>query len=325
MVRVMITIDTEEDDWGSYAARGARVRNIGQLPEVHELFQRYGARPTYFVNRPPLVDAAALDVLGTLARDAATEIATHCHPWNTPPFDGPAGVAGSMMCNLPRDTNRGKIAGITRLMEDALQTRPRSFRTGRWGFGPTVAGALVDTGYEVDSSVSPFVNWTALDGPDYASAPLLPYRFAVDDVLTPRADGALTEVPTTVAALRGHPVRQARWRAGLEAGPFARFKVVGLLDQLGVAARRWLSPEQSSASEMIALADNLVKHDVGVLGMTFHSCTLLAGATPFVRSVEDRVAFQDRIEAFLAHCRDLGWSFATVGEVGASVGAVEMA
>jgi hypothetical protein len=58
--------------------------------------------------------------------------------------------------------------------------------------------------------------------------------------------------------------------------------------------------------------------------MTFHSCTLLAGATPFVQSVEDRVAFQDRIEAFLMHCLDRGWSFATVGEVGASVGVAEV-
>jgi hypothetical protein len=320
MVRVMVTIDTEEDDWGSYAPTGATTRNIGRLPPMHALLAGYGVRPTYFVNRPPLLDGEARAVLRTLALDPAAEIAAHCHPWNTPPLDGPAGAAGSMMSNLPPDVNRGKVAEVTRLIEEGLGVRPTAFRAGRWGFGATVAGALVDLGYAVDSSVSPFVDWSSHGGPDYGHASLRPYRFEAEDPLTPRSRGALVEVPITIGALRGDPVRGARARARLEAGRLSRLRLVGVLDHLGFFARRWLSPESSTAAEMVALADNLVRHGFDALNLTFHSCTLLPGATPFVGSAQDADAFRGRVEAFLGHCRDQGWAFATVGEVAATVG-----
>lgn len=319
MVQVMVTIDTEEDDWGSYDADGARVRNIAYLPDAHELFQRYGARPTFFVNRPPLLDSASLEVLSCLASDPAAEIAAHCHPWNTPPLEGPAGEDGSMMCNLSRETNRGKVAEITRLLDERLGVRPVSFRAGRWAFGPTVAGALHDLGYEVDSSVAPFVNWRRQGGPDFTGAQLEPYRFDPDEPLVPRSDGSLVEVPATVGSLKGSPGSQSRTRARLEEIELARHGLVGTLDRAGLFARRWLSPEVTRAADLIRLSENLVRHGTRTLGLTFHSCTLLPGATPFVRTQGDRVAFLAGIEGFLAHARDRGWTFSTVAEVAASV------
>jgi peptidoglycan/xylan/chitin deacetylase (PgdA/CDA1 family) len=320
MVKVLVSIDTEEDDWGSYAPSGATVENIGRLPEVHALLRRHGARPTYFVNRPPLVEASALGVLQELARDPASEIGAHCHPWNTPPLEGPGGVASSMMCNLPRAVNRGKVLEITRLIEEGFGARPRSFRAGRWGLGPTVAEALVDLGYEVDSSVSPFIDWSPHGGADYGRVPVQPYRFDARDPLRPRAEGALVEVPISIGALRGHAVRAARASSRLEHALLARLGLVGVLDRMGVFARRWLSPESSTAAEMVRLSDNLVRSGVGVLHLTFHSCTLLPGATPFVQSADEADAFLRRIDEFLAHCVSRGWGFATVGEAAASLG-----
>jgi glycosyltransferase involved in cell wall biosynthesis len=53
--------------------------------------------------------------------------------------------------------------------------------------------------------------------------------------------------------------------------------------------------------------------------MTFHSCTLLPGATPFVRTAQDQQAFLRRVDRFLAHCAEEGFAFQTLGEVGRTV------
>lgn len=319
MTKVMVTIDTEEDDWGRYDAAGQSVGNIAELPRLQRLFDQYGVRPTYFVNRPPLLDSRSVEVLKEIAADPSCEIGTHCHPWNTPPLSPSKPPGSTMMCSFSREANRAKIGEVSHLISERLKVSPTSFRAGRWGFGPTVASVLPELDYEVDSSVSPFLDWSRLGGPDYSAAPMTPYRFNPREPLRPAPEGCLVEVPTTVAALWGHPVRQARTRALLEKTFVARLGLIGLTDRLGLFARRWLSPETSSAEELVRLAKRVDGHGYGVMGLTFHSCTLLPGATPFVRDIADRAAFLGRIEAFLEYVRSRGWSFATVADVGREV------
>jgi hypothetical protein len=315
-VRVLVTVDVEEDQWASYAETGASTHNLEKLPELRDLAARHGARPTLFVNRPPLVEPRSAAIIRRLVEDGGCEIGTHCHPWNTPPFTGPEGFAGSMMFNLPGSLNRAKIAEVHRLIEAELGVVPTSFRAGRWGLGPTVAGALVELGYTVDSSVTPFLDWSGHGGPNYARAPLRPYRFHPADVLRPSSDGPLVEVPATVGFLHGVPEVAARIRTALARGYLRRTRLLGLLDRLGLVACRWLSPETSTGEEMVALARNLVAREVGILNLTLHSSTLVPGLTPFVRDERDRTEFLRRIDTFLSFCAQQGFAFATIAEVG---------
>lgn len=312
-VTVSISIDTEEDDWGSYAERGASTRNIAHLPELQGYFDRWAARPTYLVNRPPLVDAASVDVLGRLGSLESVEIGAHCHPWNTPPFVG-EGVHRSMMCSLTADENRAKLREIRRCLQDELAVRPKAFRAGRWGFGPTVAGPLADEGFEIDCSVAPFIDWSSIAGPDYSDAPHQPYRFHPNEPWHPNPEGSLLELPTTIGFFGGDHRRRARARRWLENSALRHLKVVGALDASGLLARRWLSPETSSGEAMIRLAEAWVSSGESFLQLTFHSCTLLPGATPFVRDEHDRTRFLRSLHNFLAYCRDSGYAFRTLSE-----------
>jgi len=315
-VRVLVSIDTEEDDWAKYELRGSPVENIELLPEFQSLWDRYGARPTYFVNYPPLESDRAASVLAELSRDTSCEMALHCHPWNTPPQEETEGRPETMMYRLSREENRQKLDTLARLYRERLQADPVSFRAGRWGFGPSVAGALMDLGVRVDSSVSPFVDWTSFGGPDFSGAPQRPYRFHPDRPLSPALDGPMVEVPTSVGYLRGNQALAASVRAWLEKSAVRHLKVVGVLDVTGMLARRWLSPEISTDREMIQLARALVSSGARILDLTFHSSSLLPGATPFVRSQREKEEFVARIEAFLEFCADEGFQFATVGQVG---------
>jgi len=314
-VRVLVTIDTEEDDWGTYRTQGNSVANIALLPELVPLWERFGVRPTYFVNYPPMVSPEASDVLRSLARDTRCEMGVHCHPWNTPPLREVVGRPPTMMNGLSDEENFAKLSVLTSLFEERFGSRPRSFRAGRWGFGATVARPLHRLGYQVDSSVSPLLDWSRSGGPDYSQAADAPYCFDPDEPFVPVKGGALVELPASIGFLWGPRGSSATLRAALEGSFLARYRVVGLLDSIGLFARRWLSPETTRDGEMARLARRLVGSGATVLDLTFHSSALLPGATPFVRSEADREKFVKRIETFLQFCVRKGFSFSTASEV----------
>jgi hypothetical protein len=310
---VTITVDTEEDQWGSYAYEDASTRNIQHLPALQELFDKHGARPTYLVNRPPLLDQESVAVLGDLSERDSVEVGAHCHPWNTPPISG---VGLTMMSGLPEESNGAMIREITTRIEGELGITPRSFRAGRWGFGPTVSRALAREGYQIDCSVSPFIDWTSIGGPDFGTAPHQPYRFDPDDPLTPSSPGSMLELPTTVGFLRGDARQAQRDRLRLEKSVLARFGAVGLMDRAGLLARRWLSPEISTSQQMIQVAAAALRSGDTYISMAFHSCTLMSGATPFVADGHERAEFFRRCDEFLAYCGSAGFRFRTLSEAG---------
>jgi len=312
-VIVTVTVDTEEDNWGYFEEDGATTRNIAHLPELQDLFDRWGARPCYLVNRPPLMERTSVDVLGSLAERDGVEIGAHCHPWNTPPSTG-EGAKHSMMESHGDAENRAKIREIGARLRSELGVQPRAFRAGRWGFGPTVARPLLAEGYSIDTSVTPFVDWRSIGGPDYSDMPTQPYRFAPDRPFRPDGEGALFELPATVGFLRGDFRKAAGIRHRLEARALTRCTLVGALDRLGFFAKRWLSPETASAGTMIRLSEACIAAGQTYLHATFHSSSLLPGATPFVRTENDRAALLAGLDGFLSHCSSSGFEFLTLSE-----------
>lgn len=314
-VSVTVSVDTEEDNWGSFDASGATTENIPHMVELQERMSRWGARTTYLVNRPPLMSRESVEALGVLSERADVEIGAHCHPWNTPPDTG-VGPERSMMCDLPVEANRAMIAEIRTRIESELGVRPTTFRAGRWGYGPTVSEALGSEGFIVDSSVSPFKDWAADGGPDYTQAPHRPYRFDPTHPFTEDPAGTMVQIPTTIGFLNGDHRTRARMRYRIRHSKFRPPHVLGLMDRLGVLTRRWLSPETSTDDDMIRLVEACLRSGEPVLGLTFHSCSLLPGATPFVRDERDRARFLESIDTVLKFCTESGLAFRTLGEAG---------
>ena len=315
---VAITIDTEEDNWGEYSWDGATVQNIQLLPRLQEVFDRHGARPTYLVGYAPLTAAGSVGVLGELAERSDVEIGSHCHPWNTPPRTDP-GMEHSMMFRFSEEVNLRKIDAVRDRTTAELGVTPTSFRAGRWGMGPTVTKALHRSGFHLDCSVTPLVDWSSIGGPDYGRAPLMPYRFDPERPLVPDSSGAMVQLPTTVGFNRGDQVRKARVRRALETSVLSKLKVVGGLDKLGLLAMRWLSPETTSGREMIKLVDGWMGDGRNFLQMTFHSCTLLPGATPFVRDEGDQLRFLGWVDEVLGHLSRCDAQFETLSSAAAAL------
>jgi hypothetical protein len=218
-----------------------------------------------------------------------------------------------MLCNLPDALIREKLSGLHALIGERLGITPRCFRAGRWGFSGSVAATLVSLGYDVDTSVSPLVDWSADAGPDYRAAPATAYRLRPAAPLEPAPAGELVEIPATVGFLRGTPARRMRFREWALRPVPRRLRMVGVLERLGIATLRWLSPEGATGSEMIRLARTLVASGARFLNMSFHSPTLVPGLTPFVRTSRDRQRFLGHVEQFLAFARGSGFRFEPLG------------
>jgi len=308
-VKVFITIDVEEDLWGEYKATQIPVDNVARLPILQDLFDRFGAMPTYFINWPVVTNKFASKILHEILNRGRCEIGTHCHPWNTLPIEEKINNHNSMICNLPYELIEKKLETLHEAIIDRFKVKPICFRSGRWGFGPKVAKAIHKLGYLVDTSVTPFFDWSEDGGADFSDVPTFSYWFNPDDVLREKADGPLLEVPPTIGFLQKNFKLCRLVRRKILNGPLSRYHILGILDKLKILNLRWLSPELSSGPEMILLSKKFIQTGHRFLNMAFHSTSLIPGKTPFVRNQQQLEKFLCDIEMFLQFVVDQGMTF----------------
>ena len=313
-MKLIVTIDTEEDSWATYSPTVNPVKNIERLVPLQQLFDRYEVRPTYLVTYPVVTKPESMAILKRILDQGKCEIGMHCHPWNTPPFDEEINDFNSLLCNLPEPLVRSKLENLHNAIVHAFGITPVSFRAGRWGFSPAVARTLAELGYLVDSSVSPFVDWSEYFGPDYSNFPLHPYRFDPDEIKIPNERGSLMEIPATVGFLQNDFKGCQRLARALENGVLQKLRLKGLLSKLGVLNKAWLSPELNSSDDMIRLAKRLRGMQYPCLNMSFHSTSLLAGMSPFVQDRADEEKFIEKIEKFLIFSVEAGFQPVTLSQ-----------
>lgn len=308
-VKVFITIEIEEDVWGEYKATRIPVDNVARLPIIQDLFDRFGAIPTYFINWPVVKNKHASQILQKILDRGRCEIGTHCHPWNTPAIEEKINNHNSMICNLPYELIEKKLETLHEAIIDRFKVKPISFRAGRWGFDSKVAKVIHKLGYLVDTSVTPFFDWSEDEGPDFSDASTFAYWFDPDDFLRMKADGSLLEVPLTIGFLQKNFKLWGSVRKRISNRPLSRYHFLGILDRLRILNRRWLSPELSSGPDMILLSKKFVQTGHRFLNMSFHSTSLIPGKTPFVRNQQQLEKFLCAIEMFLQFAVDQGMTF----------------
>ena len=200
-MKFIITIDTEGDNQWDHG-RDLSVENIKYVPRFQELCTNYGVKPTYLVTSEVCNDPYSREIFKVYNREEQAEIGAHLHSWTTPPFKDEDGYRNNnsehaFATELPNELLNEKIRNLTEQIEVSFGKRPTSFRSGRYGFDNNVAKSLVEYGYLVDSSVTPFVSWVAQKGlnggqggPDFISIPPYPYEYKFQG-------GSITEIPIT--------------------------------------------------------------------------------------------------------------------------------
>jgi len=298
-IPLIVSLDTEEDNW-SRSRTGVTVENIRELRRQARFFDRWGVRPTYFTSYQVAIDPCAAAIMREVGDQSRAEIGAHLHPWNTPPLSEAFVARNSMTNNLPAGLQLAKIRALTEVMQEAFGQRPTAFRAGRYGIGADTVAALVSCGYDVDSSVSPFLSLEAVDdGPTFVGAPIVPYRLAPGrEVRQGAPDGPVLEIPLSFGFSRGpfrvfDPVQRM-----LEAVPFRWLHLPGIASRTRLVRRLSLSPEFHSVADMLTLSARLLEHGARHLHISWHTPSLKPGLSPFSATAADVERLYATIEGF---------------------------
>lgn len=272
--RFIVIGDAEEEfDWTAPLAReNVATRAIAALPAATARFNAAGVVPTYVVDYPVVDTPESAATVRAMVEAGACDVGTQLHPWVNPPFEEQVTPANSFTGNLPVALQRAKLRALTDRIEAATGVRPTVYRAGRYGIGPATAALLREAGYRIDVSVRALFDYSAERGPDFSHHPIWPWWI----------DDTLLEVPLTAAdtgPLRRWPglLRHRRLR-----GPLAR---TGLLNRVA------LTPEGVPLAEAKAAIRRLLADGTQLFSLSFHTPSVEAGHTPYVRDAADLAAF----------------------------------
>lgn len=274
---------------------------MGEVPALEAFFRTLGVRATYLITWQVATDPWTSGLMRDIHLSGFAEIGTHLHPWNNPPMDEPFEARNTMLCNLPGVLQREKLLRLTDAVTAVRSGAPPvSFRAGRWGFGRETAAALIDCGYHVDSSVTPFTSWAEYQGPSFDGAPTHMYALGASyEVTRPDPAGPIVEVPLTVGFNRRPFPTWGRIARTLQSGVLRRLRAPGIAYRTGLLRRITMSPETTSAAEMLTLARHALDEGAPSVNLTFHSQSMTPGLSPFVRSVIDRERLVGRVKDFV--------------------------
>ena len=299
MTFLLVGIDTEGDNqWDAAARANQTFENIYALPRLHDFFARQGVQPTYVVTYPVARDGRSAEVLRGLLERGDCEIGSHHHAWETPPFSAGDVQRHPYASMLPPAQFDAQLESLTSAIATAVGRRPVSYRSGRFGFSAAHVGALDRAGYLVESSVAPLFYERHKGGPEFVEAPIRPYFLAYDSAVRAGSSNVL-EVPISTDLTRRLPnaIRHAYARMPQ---PYTSKRI---LRKLGIVRMRWLRPSYSSLEDMKALAAALVRDNVPVLNVLFHSSEAIVGGSPYNRTQAELDAFFDRLEHLLVYAR----------------------
>jgi len=304
-----VTIDCERDKGPHWrvrrpaAFRGIR-EGIGE--RLAPLFRHYGVKPTYLLSPEVLRDDAAAACMARVARGA--ELGTHLHAEYIGPDLDEEAESSTFQAALAPAVERAKVEALTSLFVHTFGTRPRSFRAGRFGIGGASLGILADLGYAVDSSVTPFIDWSGAGpgAPDFRQAPFIPYHPNLNAPTT-AGNGTVWEIPVTI-----------RPRLAQRLPIMRRFLARRLRP-------RWLRPTWGSAAALIDLARDVwnetpMRADAAraappIWNVMFHNVEVVAGASPYSTTEGRAQAIVQRLAQLLRFARAAGARSVGLGDL----------
>ncbi|HEX7388731.1 MAG TPA: hypothetical protein VF286_01390, partial [Acidiphilium sp.] len=253
------------------------------------IFDRFKAVPTYVIDYPVASSREACKTLRSFVDAGCCEIGAHLHPWVNPPTGGPIDSFHSYPGNLPPEEERAKLDALTKRIEDEFRARPGIYKAGRYGVGRATEGILLELGYKIDVSLVPHSDFSSDGGPNFGGIPAHPFV----------TKGGVVALPLTVTFVGHLAGMGATLYPYLTARLSHRLHAPGVAARTGLLERLRLSPEGHAASDMCRETRAALARGERFFMLTYHSSSLLPGASPYVRTTADREKFLERIERYL--------------------------
>jgi hypothetical protein len=304
---LLVTIDTEGDNLWS-RPRVVTTRNAEYLPRFQALCEKYGLKPTYLTNWEMVQSPAFREFGRDLLARRTGEIGMHLHAWNSPPLaplTADDDYYHPFLIDYPENQMREKVKVLTSALEDTFGVTMVSHRAGRWSFNETYARILVDHGYLVDCSVTPYVSWASIlgdpasnGGTDFSRFPDTAYFIDLNDIRRP-GNSPLLELPVTIVppsypgVLEAARTFLAHHRFGTRvANRFFRSCL-------------WLRPTRRNRKTLLHILAIARQEQRPYIEFMLHSSELMPGGSPAFPSRESIEALYDDLEALFTAARDV--------------------
>jgi len=373
---LVVTVSVEPDD-PAMVGRTGSYRSLDGLARFHELCRRHGVRPTYLLTYSAAGEArcvelarscAAASQAGTGGQRAGTEetggrgsvrliaptperrgeqredaeFGAHLHPEEVPPIaPAEAGRHTLRPSDVEPERLRAKLANLAARVAEATGRRPTSYRAGFFDLTAVQAAALIELGFEADSSLGPLEK--TREGYPFLGIPFAPYvvdpvrptrqldrtdcRLPIAKCQLPNAEpSSLSHLPNGQSAMGN---RQSEMLVEVPMTtvfrrPFARAlfgayfalpgPVRGALRTLGLAELLRLRPAVATEQELLAVCQRTERLGIPAV-MSIHSNELAAGTSASVRTQADSAAYFERLESVFAAVQEQGWTSLTLTEV----------
>ena len=284
-----VVIHTEEEfNWNEgFFKDNVEVTHATQLKQFVIDAVHSGAKVVLAIDFAFANSESGACVLKALSEGYATniEFASHLQPWNSPPFpDNNNRVEDkfSFPGNLSYELEFKKLEALTEKVKSVTGFTPVTYLAGRYGLGENTHKILSVLGYKYDISVSPFSDFSHQFGPDYS---------LVDNSV--KAKNNVTCIPHSAGFISYITIVSKYFMKHPSVYKILNASILGklILKVLGV---RWvrLSTEGFSVEMLLKLTKTLEAINASQLLFSFHSPSLKAGLTPYVRSEVEAEAFK---------------------------------
>ena len=294
------------------------------MPRFQDLCNKYNIKPTYLVTSEVCDDDFAKEIFSDYSISNKAEIGAHLHSWTTPPFTDRDGYRyndpnHAFATELDEGILNEKILHLTNQIEDSFGKRPLSFRSGRYGFNGDVARVLVRNSYLVDSSVTPYVDWSAhkgmpggKGGPNYIANTPFPFDYYFDS-------GSLLEIPITILPtkfpLNLNKTIAEKYFKSVNNNPFLRVlrKAIYKNQPLWLRPNIWMDINQFEV-----LLNEAIKIKLPYIVMMFHSSELMPGCSAYRPDEKSIDELFNLLESFFSLVQNKNIGSVTLTEAGKS-------
>jgi len=307
-MKFLITIDTEGDNQWDHG-RDLTVENIKYVPRFQYLCEKYSIKPTYLVTSEVCDDEYAQNIFSEYIKTEKAEVGAHLHCWTTGPFEDKDGFRfndpnHAFATEFGEEIIDQKLKNLTRQIETSFGRRPLSFRSGRFGFDEKVARILTDNGYLVDSSVTPYTNWSSnkgmpcgIGGSDFSDYDSFPFSYHFEG-------GSLFEIPVTILPtkfpLNTNPSLAKEYFKRVE----NNIALKGMRKLFFQNQPLWLRPFLYMNNQLFEeIINEAMKIKLPFLVMMFHSSELMPGCSKYRQdkeSVEKLFQLLEQLFSFVA-------------------------